>query len=264
MLQMKKTLLDVIFASEKRKVVLLLLRDGAKETEYLLKCLDTTRQALLPQMKVLENHSLISHYADTYELTTIGKLIVEDMSPLLYKTEVFDSDIDYWGSRNLDFIPSYLLKKIDQLKNCEIINPSLTELFNVHKSLNPNYEVSPTVYTVTTMLYPNFDPIVTEMLENNVDFHYIVSQELLKVIRAEYQEEFTKFIKYKSFNMYVYNKEMNFLYFTFDSVHSLICALKNNGEFDNKFMLCRGQSAVNWVKELFDYYLKDSTPITEI
>ena len=261
---MKKTLIDVIFASEKRKSVLLLLRDGAKETEYLLKCLDTTRQALLPQMKVLENHYLISHYADTYELTTIGKLIVDDMEPLLHNTEVFDSDIDYWGSRNVDFIPSYLLEKIAQLRNCEIINPSLTELFNVHKSINPNYEVSTTVYTVTTMLYPNFDSIVTEMLENNVDFHYIVSQELLNMIKTEYKEEFEKFIKNKYFNMYVCNKEMNFLYFTFDSVHSLICMLKNNREFDHKFLLCKGQSAVNWVKELFEYYLKDSTPITEI
>lgn len=250
--------------SDKRKGVLLLLKDGAKETEYLLKCLDTTRQALLPQMKVLENHSLIIHYDDIYELTTIGKLIVDAMGPLLHKTEILDTDIDYWGSRNLDFIPSHLLEKIDQLKNCEIINPSLTELFEIHKSLNPNYDVSHTVYIVTTMLYPNFDSIVTEMLENNVEFYYIVSQELLNKIRTEYHEEFTKFLQTKSFNMYVYNKEMNFLYFTFDSVHSLIYMLKNNNEFDHKFMLCKGQNAVNWLKELFEYYLKDSTPITEI
>lgn len=261
---MSKLLCDVLFASEKRKIVLLLLRDGAKEMEYLLKYLGTTRQALLPQMKVLENHCLISHYDDTYELTTIGKLIVDDMGPLIYKSEVFDSDIGYWGSRNLDFIPSYLLEKIDQLRNCEIINPSLTELFNVHKSLNPNYNISRTVYVVTTMLYPNFDSIITEILENDVDFRYVVSQELLNMIRTEHQEKFAKFIKNKSFNMYVCHKEMNFLYFTFDNVHSILCMLKNNKEFDHKFMLCRGQSAINWVKELFEYYLKESTPITEI
>jgi len=261
---MKKALLDVLYASDKRMRVLLLLKEGTKETQEILKFLDTTRQALLPQMKILEEHHLVSHYNDTYELTTIGKLIVDKMVPLLYKTEVFDNEIDYWGSRNLDFIPPHLLKKINQLRNCEIINPSFTELFNVHKSINPNYEVSPSVYVVTNMLYPNFDSIVTEMLENNVDFYYIVSQELLNLVRTEYQEEFAKFIKYKSFNMYVYSKDMKFLYFTFDSAHSLICMLKNNGEFDNRFMLCRGQSAVNWVKELFDHYLKDSTPITEI
>ena len=70
---MKKTLIDVIFASEKRKAVLLLLKEEPKETQDILKSLDTTRQALLPQMKVLEEHHLVSHYNDTYELTTIGK-----------------------------------------------------------------------------------------------------------------------------------------------------------------------------------------------
>jgi hypothetical protein len=44
---MGKTLPDVIFASDKRKEVLLLLRDGAKEMNYLLNALDTTRTALL-------------------------------------------------------------------------------------------------------------------------------------------------------------------------------------------------------------------------
>ncbi|KGK99312.1 transcriptional regulator [Methanococcoides methylutens] len=261
---MKKSLLDVLFMSEKRKAVLLLLEDGAKEMDTILNSLKTSRQSLLPQIKILKEHHLVTHYNDTYELTTVGKLIVDAMIPLLNKSEVLDADIDYWGSRNLDFIPSYLLEKISQLRNCEIINPSLTELFTIHKSHNPEYKESPSVYTVTTILYPDFDSILTEMFENNIDFYYIVSQELLDKIRTEYQDEFSKFIKNKSFNMYVYNKEMKFLYFTFDNVHSLISMLKNNGEFDNKFMLCRSQSAVDWTKELFEYYRKDSTPITEI
>ena len=46
---MKKSLIDVLFMSEKRKRVLLLLQDGTKEMEDILKSLDTTRQALLPQ-----------------------------------------------------------------------------------------------------------------------------------------------------------------------------------------------------------------------
>lgn len=261
---MKKSLLDVLFMSEKRKAVLLLLEDGAKEMDTILKFLKTSRQSLLPQIKILKEHHLVTHYDDTYELTSVGKLIVDAMIPLLDKTEVLDNDIDYWGSRNLDFIPSYLLEKIDQLKNCEIINPSLTELFAIHKSLNPEYNVSKSVSVVTTILYPDFDSIVTEMLENNIDFYYIVSQELFDKIRTEHREEFAKFIKNKYFNMYVYNKEMKFLYFTFDNVHSLISMLKNNGEFDYKFMLCKGQSAVDWTKELFEYYRKDSTLINEI
>ena len=92
---MKKPLLDVLFMSEKRKTVLLMLEDGAKEMDTFLKALDTSRQALLPQMKILEEHHLITHFNDAYELTTIGKLIVNKMVPLLKTAGVLDVDVDY-------------------------------------------------------------------------------------------------------------------------------------------------------------------------
>jgi predicted transcriptional regulator len=261
---MKKPMLDVIFASEKRKKVLLLLQNGAQGMEHLLRSLNTTRQALLPQMKVLEEHYLVDHYDDTYELTTIGKLVVDEMAPLISTVETFENDIDYWGTRNLDFIPSHLFEKMGNLQNCEIICPTFTELFSVHKSLNPEYNVSTSVYTVTTILYPNFASIIRELLESGLTLYYIFSQELFNKVRAEYRAEFADFIKNRSFNMYVYSKDMNLLYFTFDSVHSLVCMLKSNGEFDHKFMLCKEKNAVEWTKKLFDHYLKDSTPIKEI
>ena len=84
---MHKPLCDVLVMSEKRKGVLLLLQDGSKEMQYILTALNTTRQALLPQTKVLEEHYLVDHYDDTYELTTIGKLIVDEMAPLVNTTE---------------------------------------------------------------------------------------------------------------------------------------------------------------------------------
>ncbi|WMW25573.1 winged helix-turn-helix domain-containing protein [Methanolobus sediminis] len=261
---MKKRLLDVAFASEKRMNVLLSLQDGAKEMATLLELTDTNRNSLLPQMKILEEHYMVIHYNDTYELTTIGKLIVADMVPLLDKIDVIDIDVDYWGNRDLDFIPSPLLEKIGQLKNCEIINPPITELFSMHKSFNTDYKVSTRVYVVTTTLYPNFESIIAELLESNVDFYYIVSQELLDKLRTEYHKELTSFINNEFFHMYVYTKEMKFLYFTFDDVHSLISAFNKKGEFDHKFMLCKGQSAVDWTKELYNSILEDSIAVAEI
>ena len=96
MIQISKPLLDVICKSEKRKGALLLLQDGAKEMEEILKSLDTNRQALLPQIRVLEEHYLVNHQNDVYKLTTIGKLLVDEMVPLLDIIEVLDIDIDYW------------------------------------------------------------------------------------------------------------------------------------------------------------------------
>jgi predicted transcriptional regulator len=260
---MKKPLLDVIFASEKRKKILILLKDGAQEMETILSSLNTTRQAVLPQIRILEEHYLVAHYDDTYELTTIGKLIVDEMVSLVGTLEAFDVDIDYWGTRRLDFLPPHLLKKMSELRNCKIINPPITELYSLHKSFNPE-SMPRSVYIVTTIFYPDFYLIIEEMLENDLTIYYIVSQELFDKIRTEYPEEFEGLMKYETFNIYVYNKKMNFLFFTLDEVHLLIQFLRRDANFANKYVLCNTESSVRWGKELFEYCLKDSTQITEI
>jgi predicted transcriptional regulator len=174
--QMKKSLCDVIFASEKRKGVLLLLQDEAKEMKFLLKSLDTTRQALLPQIKVLEEHHLVDHYEDTYELTTIGELIVKEMVPLINTVEIFDTNINYWGTRNLDFIPPHLLKRIKELRNCEVITPSIMELYSLHKTYHQD-KTPESVYSVGNLFYPDYQTRFTEMIDNNITINYgIVNQ----------------------------------------------------------------------------------------
>ena len=261
---MKKPLLDVVFMSEKRKGVLLLLQNGAQRMEYILRSLGTTRQALLPQMRILEEHYLIDHSKDSYKLTTIGKLIADEMAPLVNTLEVLDVDTDYWGTHQLDFIPSHLLKRINDLRECEIVAPPITELYSVHKFFQVESKMPDWVYTVTAFLYPNSYSIFTELLENNVSSYFIVSQELLDKIRTEHHEEYKSLLKNENFRMYVYNKEMNFLFFTFDNNHLLMSLLKGNGEVDTKFIISRTKEALEWAKELFDYYMKKSTPITEI
>jgi len=261
---MKKKLLDVLFFSEKRKLVLLLLRDGPKETEYLLKSLDTTRQALLPQIKVLEEHYLVDHYDDIYELTTVGKLIVKDMVPLLYTLDTFDTDVDYWSTHEIDFIPPHLLKRMSELKDCEIVSPSLTDLYSFHRLFHVNSEMPNSVYTVTAFLYPEFDSLFREMLENNVSSYFILSQELLDKIKVQHHEDFENLLKDENFKMYVYNKDMKVLFFTFDDTHLLMSLLRTNGEFDNKYILCTSRDALEWAKELFEYYLKNSVQVKKI
>ncbi|KXS42934.1 MAG: putative transcriptional regulator [Methanolobus sp. T82-4] len=261
---MKRELLDVVFASEKRKNFLLLLKDGPQEMEDILESLDTTRQNLLPQVKILEENYLVRHYDDSYELSMIGSMLVDEMVPLLETIDVFDSNIDYWGTRKLDFIPSHLLDKLDQLNICEIISPPITELYSFYKSFNPNFEVSSRACTITAFLYPKAYELFTDMFEHNMTLDFIVTRELLAKIRKEHWEEFSELIENDNFNMYVYNEKMDLLFLVFDEVHLLMAMLKNTGEFDHKFIACKSKSAIHWGQELFEYYQEQSTPVTEI
>jgi predicted transcriptional regulator len=249
--------------SEKRKGVLLLLQDGSKEMQYILTALNTTRQALLPQTKVLEEHYLVDHYDDTYELTTIGKLIVDEMAPLVNITKALDVDIDYWGTHDFDFIPPHLLKRINELRSCEIITPSIMELYSLHKTYHQD-KTPESVYSVGNLFYPDYQTKFTEMIDNNITINYIVSEILFNRVRTEYYEDFEAFIKSKYFKLFVYHKRMDFLFFTFDDYHIVINPLKKDGDFDGKYILGSTEGALKWGKDLFDYYLKDSIPIKEL
>ncbi len=261
---MRKALLNIIFASEKRKKVLLLLKEGAKGMEDLLTPLDTTRQALLPQVRILEDHYLVEHYDDTYELTTIGKLIVDEVVPLLGTVDVLEMDVEYWGTHKLDFIPPYLMERIGELEKCAVITPKLADMYDVHMGFRDNSKIPQNIYIVTEFLYPNYKETFSEQISNSVNIYLIVSKELFDRIRINYHTEFTEFIESGSFHFFFYNKKMGLMAFTYDDFHIMISLLTNTGEFDGRHILCSSPDALEWGSELFEYYLMGSIPVTEL
>jgi predicted transcriptional regulator len=261
---MKKKLLDVIFASDKRKSVLMLLKDGPQEMEHLLKFLDTDRQSLLPQIRVLEDHHLVDYSKGICELTTVGKLIVDEMSCLVNTVEVFDVDIEYWGTHNLDFIPIHLLKRINELGKCNIINPPVTELYEMNNNFYEVSKKSKSLCGVTTFFYPHFPEIFSELVSNNVNVRFIISKYLLDKLRKENYANFKNLANNKLFSFFIYSKEMDFMSFSYNDYYTKLRLKKSDGDFNNKYILCSNPDALKWGKELFHHYLKDSEPLKEI
>lgn len=261
---MRKPLLDVLFMSEKRKNVLLLLQDGMKETKTLLHSLKTTRQALLPQIRILEDSKLIEHLDDTYELTTMGKLVVEEMDKIVGIVDVLDIDIDYWGERQLDFIPPYLLKRLRELDSCKVIIPGMTELHEINKEFFDKSNESAQVTKVTTFLYPNFPAIYSEWIKNGLVISLIVSEELFEKIKRDYPEKFKEYLDSGKMKLFVYPGEIKFLSFGYNDHCAYFRLLRKTGEYDSKELLCCNMSAVGWCKELCEYYKERSAPIIDL
>jgi len=249
--------------SGKRKGVLLLLKNGRMEMEEILRSLDTTRQALLPQMKVLEEHYLVDHYDDTYELTTIGKLIVDEIAPLLNTVETLDSDIDYWGNRNLDFIPPHLFKRISELEECTIVNPSITKIYELNDKITDSCYNSDSVSMIAASFHPDYPAIFSEMANKNVKVNAIFSKDVLEHLQKNYYPFLEEMIKGKSFNISFFPK-LDLVGLIVNDHYMLMRILKNNNEVDGQYILCNNPTALEWGKELFEYYLKDSVPINEI
>lgn len=262
--QIKKPLLDVLFMSDKRKKVLLLLQDGPKGMDYLLKSLDTTRPALLPQMRVLEDSNLIIHYNDSYELTTIGKILVEEIVPLLNTLEVFDVDIDYWGNHKLMFAPRSLLSRLREIKGCKVIEPNLVNIYEANKDFIETCATSKDLFFILTFAHPVFTTLSSQFIANGSNIEIIINADLLQKFKANWQKEVQGYIDSEKVKFYLYPNDIELGTFAQNEHCFVLRMLSNNKTYDYSQLFCNGPDALKWGRELFDFYLKDSIPITEI
>lgn len=261
---MSSQLLDILVRSEKRKNILLMLQEGPRETTSLLDSLKTTRQSLLPQIKILEDSHLVSHYEDIYELTRVGKLLVDEMTPLLDTLDVIDIDIDFWGRHNLDFCPSHLLNRFDEMKGCCIVKPSLVNMYEINKDFIELSKTSRSLYLIFTFTHPEFPPLISEFIESGKDAWIIITRGLYQKLKEEHPERVQRFIDSGKVRYYVYPKAIELSSFTLNDSCMILRLLTDDGFYDYKQVKCCNPVSLQWGKELFEYYLKDSVLITEI
>ncbi|TGC06996.1 helix-turn-helix transcriptional regulator [Methanolobus halotolerans] len=261
---MKQTLLDVIFASEKRKEVLLLLNERPQEMGHLLKSLNTTRQALLPQIKILENHYLIFHQKDVYELTSIGKLLVEKCIPLVGAIEFFSVDIEYLGTQKLEFIPPHLFTRVNEIGSSEVISPEIAEMYDLNEEFHDTSIKSKSALIISSFLYPNFCELTYELIKNGVEVHLIISPELMDRLRVHKYVNINILLESKLMHVYVYSKELNFLFMGCNDYYLIVNPLSQDGTTDRKYIMSNKKEALTWGRDFFEYYLKDSTPLTQL
>lgn len=257
-------LLDIVFMSEKRKGVLLSLYTGPREMQALLKILKTTRQALLPQIRILENSCLVSHDRDTYELTAIGRLIVDKMMPLLGAIRVLDADIDYWGRHNIDFMLPHLMKRIQELGECRVVIPSLQEMHEFNREVHNGSLESVSFFEVSSSFKSDFRMLFSDLAQRGVRMSFIISSELLDHLKRERREEFEQYLRTDRTEFYLYPQKMPFITFVQNDFYLLLEMLTKEGTFDNTQLVCCDPGALNWGRELFEYYRQNSTLISSI
>jgi predicted transcriptional regulator len=259
-----KPVIDVVFSCEERKNILLFLKSGPQETEFILESLEMIRQDLLPHMRVLEDSFLVTRSEDVWELTTIGKLMVSKMISLLSTADVLDSDIDYWGSHRLDLIPSHLIKRMDELGMCKVINTPLSDADELNREIIQTSFMSGSLFAVTAFFDPKYLASLSDLAQKNVSIYIIISKTMLDKAGSQCTTCLEKLVKNRSVHFYVYPKKMAFQDFMYNDYYLLLHLLKNNGGYDNKGVLCSNPLAAEWGKDLFGYYLEDSIPVTQI
>lgn len=261
---MRRSLLEVIFMSEKRKNLLFLLRNGPRRMEEILEVMNVSRHALLPQIKILSENGLVVKNKDICRLTKIGEILVEDMAPLVGTLTVLEKNYDYWIEHDLSSIPPHLLRRIRELGFCRVIEPDLNNMFEINKDLVEQALRSNFVMAATAFLHPSYPSVFLDFIKNNVDVSVIMTEDAIERLKADYGNELKLFQDSGYGKIYVYPDHMQLASLFIAEMFLMICLFDKKGRYDRKDLVFCNANAVHWGQELFEYYLSKSDPITKL
>ncbi|WP_256622924.1 helix-turn-helix transcriptional regulator [Methanolobus chelungpuianus] len=242
--------------------MLLLLQDSPKEKREMLKELEMSPQKLSPQLIELTKSKIVKHQDDNYELTAMGHLLVAEISSMIETMKFFHGD--YWWNHNFNFIPSHLLKRLLKIRGWTKYDPAISEIYEYNKAFYEKTLLSDSVSLLSVVQPPFFFKWASEILDRGGNLSVIFELNLFNKIKEDNPEALQKLINSKHFRLYTYSELRGLFYFVQCDTCILLRPLTNDDSYDHTHLINSSMEAVQWGREIFEYYVRDSALITEI
>ena len=259
---MKISYVDLIFSSEKRKKILLQLREGPKGIEELVDVLNVSPTSVYPQIKLLKEGYLLYQDKNKYKLTPIGDAVVEKMKPLLDTIETLENKYDFWCSHMLDSIPYHLLERLSDMR-CSVFSRSLNEgsMFSPHEEFVENIAKSKYVMGISPFIHPQYPKMFLYFAEKGINVSLVVTESVFRRLRTEFRSEIEKFLALDNTHLYVYDKNI-FLSCAVTDCFLSLGLFYNNNVYDHvNDIISLESEALHWGEDLYNYYKKISREV---
>lgn len=261
---MENFLLDLILLSEKRTSVLLLLLEGPMDIETIKKTLNASATSLQPQVKKLKEQHLIVQEKNLYMLSEIGRVVANKMKPLLETFSVLEDNSDYWVDRDMKEIPPFLLRRINELGHCTLIEPQIDHIFEMIPDYVENVEKAEKLEAAIPYFHPLFPSFYLKIAENGVPVSLILPGPVLKRWVEDYKEQTKRFIRLENTKIFAYTNCERIPAITTTDNFMAMALFPKNAVFDRKYVMSFERGALEWGKELYDYYERLSEKVCEI
>ncbi|MDD4306615.1 MAG: winged helix-turn-helix domain-containing protein [Methanosarcina sp.] len=257
-------LTELIFRSEKRKELLLFLKDKPRSIYEIQEQLCTDPVSILPQLKKLKDRKLVIQKNHTYELSITGKVIVDKMSPLIDTLEVLEDNYNYWSRRNFEGIPKVLRSRIWELKNCKLIRPKLSHMFELDPKFVENLLLSRKVLGFSSYFNPSFIPLYLEIAKKETEISLIVTEPVLKRLKTDYNEDLQALVGFEYVNLSFFPKNSKIADFTVTDRFFLLTVLPQAKFFEDESLFSSELQALKWGTDLFSHMQEEAVQVKEI
>ena len=206
---MKQSLINLILFSDRRKDLLLLLKEKPRDVNAIKELLKVDASSIQPHIKKMKDSGLITEKNKIYRLSEIGEIIVENMQPLLSMAELFGENNEYWLSHDLSSIPEFLLERIDELGHCKLLEPDIGHLVETPKTLLDSMLSSKEVLTFTTYFHPQSPLIYAELAEKGAEITLCMTRNVTERLFSSHRREAEKIFRSQKLQTFYITKTGN-------------------------------------------------------
>ena len=255
-------LLDVVTSSEKRRNVLLLLHTGPKSWDEIKDTLDVTSTGMLPQIKILINHDLVTKENGIYSLTSIGHVITNFLVPFNTIIYTFDNTRDYFLNHDFSVLPISFQHNFGEVNSVKIDNIHTAEIFLPHKEFLENVSRSKTIAGIFPVIYPSYPILLLDRAKEGTEIIFITTSPTFTKMKNEFPNEIKQFLDQKNFKIYVSDDDIRFVCIATDDCLWLSFFTKNGAYDPATQLISKSQSSRQWGEKLANYFIHKSLEIT--
>ena len=215
--------------------------------------LEVSPTAFLPQIKRLTDSDIVIQKNSSYELTDMGEQVFKKVQSLVNVLTLLERD-NYWIEHDLSGIPQYLLDRIGDLKDCKLVEADPSQIFEPRTELLNFFSSSRFLMVFSSFYRPEFLPLYTKLGRLESEVTLIFTESVLEKFLYNYEKKIRKLSTMKNTELFVYNDEVKLAELMVSDRGMMISLFDSNGRFYHNYMSCSEPEAVNWAKELFEFY----------
>lgn len=264
---MQSELIDIVFRSQKRRDLLLLLGERPRTMEEIKILLDVSPIAILPQIKKLTDSNLVTQKNGNYELTDMGDQVFKKVQSLVNVLILLEQD-NYWLEHDLSGIPQYLLERIGDLKDCSLVKTDPSQIFEPNMELLNFFSSSRDLMIFSSIYRPEFLFLYSEPGSLESENTLIFTESVVEKILHNHEKKTKKFTTLQNTELFVCNDGVKLAELIVSDRGMMISLFDRNGRFYHDYISCSEPQAINWATELFEFYKSrawqiDSKPVIQ-
>ncbi len=259
----KQSLITLILLSNRRKELLFLLKKEPRDIDTIKELLKVDSGSIQPHIKKMKDAGLITEKNKTYNLSDIGEMLAENLQPLLNTAEVFEENTEYWKSHDLSSIPYFLLERIEEIEHFELLEPDAEHLAETPKILLENMLNSKEIMTFVSYSHPEAPFIYSELAERGTEVTLCITQNVAERLFSSYREETEKLFRVNNSKIFILRTPTTIPSIIVTDRFLAFKLFEKNGKLRDQIILCFGEKALCWGKDLFLHCIETAEPLFE-